>query len=227
MAPAFVYRIVNLKTEEFYIGATSQNPAQRLSQHVATAISGPRSNTGPLHASMRKHGAAAFVIEVVAKCQSIDEAYAEEKRLIHAMKPALNVMLGGIGREVVCLDDGRVFESASAAASHYKISKSMVIEVCLRNPRRAQAGGRVFRYVGDVLDVQAELATARARSAKAGPASTANRTKPVKCISDGLVYASAVDAAKAYGTRPYHVTGVCSGERMTTAGRKFEFYTGG
>lgn len=223
MAYANVYRIINLKTGEFYIGATSSSTARRMSQHVATAFSGTRSNTGPLHASMRKYGSAAFAIEVVAKFPSLDEAYAEEKRLISTMKPTLNVMRGGVGREVVCLDDGNVFPTAFAAADHYNVSKSMVIEVCLRNPRRAQAGGRVFRYVGDVFDVQAELETARARTNKFGARSVANKTKPVKCISDGLVYGSALEAAKAYGTRANHITGVCSGDRLTTAGRRFVF----
>lgn len=69
-------------------------------------------------------------------------------------------------RAVICLDDGQQFESASAAAKHYGIAKSAVIEVCLRNPRRAQAGGRVFRYSDDIFDAKTELATAKRRTAE-------------------------------------------------------------
>lgn len=50
-------------------------------------------------------------------------------------------------KPVRCLDDGNVFESASAAARHYGVAKSALIELCLRNPRRKTVGGRVFRYV--------------------------------------------------------------------------------
>ena len=52
-------------------------------------------------------------------------------------------------RRVVCLDDGKVYPSASAAAAAYGAEKSAVIEVCLRRSFRRLAVGRVFRYEGD------------------------------------------------------------------------------
>lgn len=52
-----------------------------------------------------------------------------------------------IARAVVCVDDGCLFESASAAARHYGIAKSAVIELCLGKRYRKTVGGLVFRYL--------------------------------------------------------------------------------
>lgn len=69
-----------------------------------------------------------------------------------------------LARAVIRLNDGARFESASEAAREIGASKSTVIEVCNRNPRRATVKGMVFRYVDDVFDVQAELDTAFSRT---------------------------------------------------------------
>ena len=49
-------------------------------------------------------------------------------------------------RAVVCLDDGKIFESASAAAREYDVAKSAVIELCLGRRGRKSIGGRRFAY---------------------------------------------------------------------------------
>jgi group I intron endonuclease len=50
-------------------------------------------------------------------------------------------------RKVICHDDGIIYKSASAAAEHYGVAKSSLIELCLRNPRRKSVGGMRFSYV--------------------------------------------------------------------------------
>lgn len=50
-------------------------------------------------------------------------------------------------RKVICVDDGMIFESASAAARHYGSAKSAVIELCLGKNFRQKVNGRVFRYL--------------------------------------------------------------------------------
>lgn len=52
-----------------------------------------------------------------------------------------------MSRRVVCLDDGATFESASAAARHYDVDKSALIELCLGRRGRKTAGGRKFKYI--------------------------------------------------------------------------------
>lgn len=50
-------------------------------------------------------------------------------------------------KPVVCHDDGQVYESASAAARAYGVSKSAVIEICGHKKHRKTIGGRKFSYV--------------------------------------------------------------------------------
>lgn len=52
-----------------------------------------------------------------------------------------------VARKVICLDEGLTFESASAAARHYSASKSQIIELCLKDPRRKTCKGKRFEYV--------------------------------------------------------------------------------
>lgn len=49
-------------------------------------------------------------------------------------------------RPVVCLDDGLTFVSASAAARHYDVPKSALIELCLGQRGRKTVGKRRFAY---------------------------------------------------------------------------------
>jgi len=52
-----------------------------------------------------------------------------------------------MARCVRCLDDGSEWPSASAAARHFAVAKSALIELCLKNPRRKTVGGFRFEYV--------------------------------------------------------------------------------
>lgn len=49
------------------------------------------------------------------------------------------------------------------------------------------------------------------------------RRKPVRCIEDGRIYASAVDAAKAYGFDRTAINAVASGRRRAVYGLHFEY----
>jgi hypothetical protein len=61
-----------------------------------------------------------------------------------------NAHLGPISlsKKVICLDDGTVFESASAAARAYGLKKATSIsDVCSGKPSRTRAAGRRFKYL--------------------------------------------------------------------------------
>lgn len=49
-------------------------------------------------------------------------------------------------RKVICLDDKKVFESASAAARFYGVARSALIELCLKKNGRKTVGGKIFMY---------------------------------------------------------------------------------
>ncbi len=51
-------------------------------------------------------------------------------------------------RRVMCSNDGRIFESATAAAAHYGVAKSALIELCLGQKQRRTVGGMHFKYIG-------------------------------------------------------------------------------
>lgn len=50
-------------------------------------------------------------------------------------------------RRVICLDDGRVFQSASSAVGHYDVPRSGIIELCLGKRGRKTIGGYRFSYM--------------------------------------------------------------------------------
>jgi group I intron endonuclease len=52
-----------------------------------------------------------------------------------------------ISRSVECLDDGLIYDSATAAARAYAVAKSALIELCLGQRGRKTVGGKRFRYV--------------------------------------------------------------------------------
>jgi hypothetical protein len=83
-------------------------------------------------------------------CESTREKL-REAGLRNKEKWLLRSHLGSkaMARPVLCLNDGLQFPSASAVARHYGLSRSIVIEMCNRNPRRRTAGGNVFRYADD------------------------------------------------------------------------------
>jgi ribosomal protein S16 len=54
-----------------------------------------------------------------------------------------------LSKKVICLDDGKVYESASAASREYAAAKSAIIELCLGQRGRKTVNGLRFQYVGD------------------------------------------------------------------------------
>lgn len=50
-------------------------------------------------------------------------------------------------KKVICIDDGKIFDSASEAARFYNSSKSAVIELCLGKNFRKTVNKRKFKYL--------------------------------------------------------------------------------
>lgn len=128
-----------------------------------------------------------------------------------------------VARKVVCLDDGQVFESASAAARHYGVAKSLLISVCGKSDRNVTAAGRVFRYLGDHLGGADEAQRIKdgvyARRRNEG---TVNQVA-VRCMGDGREFRSYQKAAEFYGLNPLDISCVCRGVRgrKTAGGLRF------
>lgn len=52
-------------------------------------------------------------------------------------------------KPVICLDDGLIYSTATAAAEIYGLDASQISGVCLKRPNRLCAGGLVFRFAND------------------------------------------------------------------------------
>lgn len=126
-------------------------------------------------------------------------------------------------KPVICLDDGAVFESASAAARAYGLDNSLIVEVCLRDTRRVAAGGKIFRYVGGYEDAAVELAEVAARRAKFIDDASRRSRKSVICLDDGRVYTKTAAAGAAYGIHPSFIAEVCRGEKRSAHGLVFRY----
>lgn len=283
--PAIVYGVSCSVTGGLYVGVTSRDETLRLKEHIASALGG-RGN-GHFYRAIRKHGAAAFSIRVLAVCKTLGDAKKAEIAWIAKLKPRYNSTKGGDGqlgrtfsketrrkigaahvgkahhgvphsaatkrrlseigrsldnqlrwtlyqglgpaalsRPVVCLDDGREFPSANAAARECGLSSSLVIEVCRRNPRRISAGGRVFRYRGDYTDAAAELAEAEARRQRRSEAASRRARKAVICLNDGKIYQKTAEAGTAYGIHPSFVAEVARGKKGSAHGLVFRYQEG-
>lgn len=141
--------------------------------------------------------------KVRARLSDLGKQNIDKWRMYSGMGPAAS------SKTVFCLNDGRSFPSASEAARAYGLKKSIVIEVCLRNPRRHRAAGLVFRYEGDHLDAAAQVLEANNKY-KAGKRRAIQwACKAVICLTDGKMYPSAASAAAHYGISQTCVAEVC------------------
>lgn len=141
-----VYMITNLVTGERYIGC-SKNVRKRIFQHEASVRTGKTSNR-LVSVEMARLGLEFFRISILKKLDHGDDAYSAEEKIVEALKPEYNVARGGKGRAVRCLDDGRVFKSASECSRYYGIEKSALIEHCGGKGGRQHVGHMRFEYIG-------------------------------------------------------------------------------
>jgi len=88
----FIYKIVNTKTQEFYIGQTIKNIEYRLRKHKEMSM---RGGGYKLHNSMRKHGAENFIIELLDTANDLTELNDKEIYYIDTLKPFYNILPGG------------------------------------------------------------------------------------------------------------------------------------
>jgi predicted GIY-YIG superfamily endonuclease len=86
----FIYKIINTKTPEIYIGSTIQTLKNRIKEHKRNAKLG---KTDRLHEHMRIYGAEFFSIELVEEMEfdSKTDLQIREKEYYEVLKPSLNM----------------------------------------------------------------------------------------------------------------------------------------
>lgn len=84
----------------------------------------------------------------------VEEAQAVHAQVLASRQRTAGVARAEIARPVVCVDDGRAFDSVKSAAQFYGASPSRVRSVCSRQTQAPfyahRAAGRIFRYAEDV-----------------------------------------------------------------------------
>jgi predicted GIY-YIG superfamily endonuclease len=262
-----VYIATNVMNGKFYIGASKNSIDTRRRQHCCKLD--PSLKGCPiLSAAIRKYGKDAFLWEVLSQHPDMDSAFAAEKSAIKLFRPQYNIAAGGPGtpgtvqkerigsqriwnkRSVLCLEDGLVFNSLTAAAKYYRIDLSTLSQVCKYG--KGTVGGRHFIYSSHPLDevcrkdliFKSDLEAIKRRRrggqkqfrvidggldrlgrSAAGPMSNA---RTVVCVTTGKTFPSASAAASHYEVPKSAVIELCLGKnnRKTVSGLVFKYYMG-
>lgn len=121
---------------------------------------------------------------------------------------AANFGAGGRSRSrgVVCVTDGRRFESGAAAARAYGIHVMRVSQIC-------NAGGTTETGLRFRFEDSPEVIKPRMRRGPTG--------RRIVCLDDGREFESCGDVAKNYGARAPNIIMVCDGRRRSASGYRF------
>lgn len=245
------YRVVNLVNGKSYVGMTGQSLAGRRSGHKGNMLN-KKCRATVFTLALRKYGFDMFRFRVLNCHGTKAEMVADEIRLIALWKPEYNIGPGGEGgvggvappadqlakfmagrkraslnrrRSVICLSDGRVFDSGKEAAAHYKVSVAAICHAL--KGKTASVKGRFFAYYTGmekpIADPEQEFADlVRGQKERL----EANRySEKVVCVNDEREFISVSAAAAAYGISISRVSDILRGKRLHDKGRVF-IYSG-
>ena len=128
-------------------GEGNSNPSQETRDKISKANMGKQRRLGKKHSKETKDLLSRLGVQnfpIFEKYRKLGPAY--------QAKP------------VICLVDGLVFPSASAAARHYGVSRSALIELCLGKNYRQSVGGLRFKYVETTNGLREHLGAGENRS---------------------------------------------------------------
>jgi hypothetical protein len=237
MRPTTLYQAVNRSNGKRYIGITVRPLDVRKRRHWQDARSGSQV---PFHRALLKHGLNGFDWMPLAVLCSQEEAAETEVRAIASLRPEYNAHPGGaLGpfppnaetikriaeghfKGVVCLNTGKFFQSAKAAAAFCgRKSISSII-----SGREISANGYYFVFSNFPLDDETRtriLAEKMARKNTFHARIGQKKRKRVICINTMLVYESCVAAALATGVSKECVSECCRGRAIKIHGFRFAF----
>ena len=122
-------------------------------------------------------------------------------------------------KSVVCLQDGKFFESVKSAAQYY--SAPSIGEVLAG--RQNYTAGKSFVYADAPLPEDVRLAYIRDSEERARQKLVKRRAKPVICLDDMKEYESGRAAAAAYGLKPGDISWACRFGRSANTNLHFVF----
>jgi len=113
-------------------------------------------------------------------------------------------------RQIICLDDKKIYASETEASKFYSISQSDISNVCLG--KRGKAKGLRFAFLIDYENGVIPIFIPYKRN-----------LKRVRCIDTGQIFSSINEAGKEKGVLPTHISSVCRGNRKKTGGLRWEY----
>lgn len=130
------------------------------------------------------------------------------------------------GHRVVCLNDGKMFDSCMEASLFYGVSSSSISATCHRSFKRMTAGGKVFRFFGDHhggVDEATSIKMLAKQSQKRGLGP--NYRKGVVCLNDDMRFETVKSCAEYYGLGQETVIKSCRGrhKRGSFSGLSFAY----
>lgn len=253
-----VYMATNRVNGKRYIGITKRDFAVRKRQHLRLAEDG-NNVCCKFYSAIRKYGKKSFDWKIVASDLSQRDAFSKERALIKKIRKTgeeYNIKDGGTGgggvaynrQPVICLDDGVVYKSLTAAAKAYNICHASEVSANCSG-KRIHVKGKHFCYGSEPLSKKKRLrlveemiasqAKRRRRVKKhkglygeivdgrdssgrlaSGPMSI---SKQVICLDDLEIFPSATAAALHYQVARSSLIELCLGRewRHAVGGRRF------
>lgn len=163
------------------------------------------------------------LVHYVKEIEEADVDYWSRHDLLErpALRARKSAFEGGEWNEkkaVICIDDGQVFDSATAAAQKYGSTQGNISSVC--TGRRRTTAGKRFAYLSDFEAGHVrELEPARIGN-------NAYNAKAVRCVETGKIYPSLMEAQRQTGISSSHIGSVCKGKRTRAGGCRWEYVTG-
>lgn len=233
---SIVYCAVNAINGDKYIGMTTKNLEERMKSHKYHAFS--KKKLGAFQNAIRKYGWGNFNFYVLSKWGSCEAALREEMRVISLVNPKYNMTGGGETlagykmpeelkpyKKIVCLNDGKVFESIKAAAKFYGVLRHRISTIL--KEKEISAKGFFFSYYSDSLldekNRKALLEKKKTLKKFSKFNSSSVVSKPVICINDGHIYCSALEAARHYNISDGSIRNSCNGKTKSIIGLHFKY----
>ncbi len=118
-------------------------------------------------------------------------------------------------RPVVCLNDMKVYPSASEVAKQIGTSQGNVSAACVG--LRGQANGLKFVYLDEYEKGNLPNFTNKQKGAD-NP-----KARAIICVDTGEIFPTSIAAGEAKKTSPSHITSVCKGRRKIAGGFKWAY----
>lgn len=252
-----VYKITNSVNLKIYVGQTTKSLEDRWEQHKKNCLRGV---DYVLYRAMRKYGVENFKIEQIDTAKDKRQLNKQEANWILKLnsmcyQSGYNMRANdnriGVSKEtknkiskalknkrsfncqkIICLNDGRIFESQTSASKYYKLSQQAISEVV--NGKKNKAKNLIFTktkdWDGKVLSLkEIEKYIKKHEQVKHDKLSKMRKNKTnshfcksIVCINSGKTYDSISKAAKDLGLSQSKISEVVNNKRKQHKGFIFE-----